>query len=104
MSFFCQCVAMRIRGLGTLEAFDGTAWQAISAAKWRALLAVLLADPGCVVSLEQMAAEIWGTSPPRTVANQVYGYVSRLRRLLGDPDGRILVTHSPGYRLAIEED
>lgn len=95
---------MRFRVLGTLEVFDGTEWRAIPAAKWRSLLAVLLAEPGWVVSMEQMAAEIWGNSPPRTVANQIYGYVSRIRRLLGDPQGRVLVTHSPGYRLALHED
>ncbi|MBB5873597.1 DNA-binding SARP family transcriptional activator [Allocatelliglobosispora scoriae] len=95
---------MRFRVLGTLEAFDGTQWHAVPAAKWRSLLAALLVDPGRVVSLDQLAAEMWGDSPPRTVANQVYGYVSRLRRLLGDADGRILVTHSPGYRLAVDDE
>jgi DNA-binding SARP family transcriptional activator len=95
---------MRFRVLGTLEAFDGTDWRTIPAAKRRALLAVLLADPGSVVSLEQAIAEVWGESPPRTAANQVYGYVGRLRRLLGDDEGVLLVTHSPGYRLAVAED
>lgn len=94
---------MRFRILGTLEAFDGVCWHAVPAAKWRSVLAALLVEPGCVVSLEQVAAQVWGSSPPRTVANQVYGYVSRLRRLVGDPGGQILVTHSPGYRLAVGE-
>lgn len=98
-----QCVSVRFRVLGTLEVFDGTEWRAIPAAKWRSLLAALLVDPGGVVPLDRVAAQMWGETPPRTVANQVYGYVSRIRRLLGDTGGRILATHSPGYRLSISD-
>lgn len=38
-------------------------------------------------------------TPPKTAVTQVHGYVLRLRRLLGDRDGRVLGTAVPGYRL-----
>jgi DNA-binding SARP family transcriptional activator len=95
---------MRFRILGTLEVFDGSGWTGLGAAKSRTLLAALLVNPGGVVSLDQLSAELWREAPPKTAPNQVYGYVMRLRRLLGDPDGRLLVRRAPGYQLAIAAD
>jgi DNA-binding SARP family transcriptional activator len=92
---------MRFRILGPLETFDGSCWAGLGASKPRTLLATLLINAGSVVSLDQISAELWGESPPKTAANQVYGYVMRLRRLLGDSDGRLLVRRSPGYQLAV---
>jgi DNA-binding SARP family transcriptional activator len=68
------------------------------------LLAVLLIEADQVVSLDRIAAELWGDVPPKTVDNQIHGYVARLRRLLGDGRGQLLVTQSPGYRLRIGPD
>jgi DNA-binding SARP family transcriptional activator/Tfp pilus assembly protein PilF len=73
----------------------------MSAPKWRALAAALLADPGEVVSTGRLIGELWGDNPPHSARQLVSGYVLRLRRLIGDPEGRVLVTQSPGYRLAI---
>jgi DNA-binding SARP family transcriptional activator len=92
---------MHIRVLGPMEVLDGTEWRSIGAAKWRALLAVLVITPDRVVSVARIAAELWGDAPPATVANQIHGYVGRLRRLLRDGEGESLVRQSPGYRLRI---
>src|SRR5205823_5622796 len=96
---------MRFRVLGPLEFLDDGEWRRVGAAKWRTLLAVLLAEPDRVVSADRIAAELWGDRQPKTVDNQIYGYVARLRRLLNADRDQLLVTHSPGYRLrAASED
>lgn len=95
---------MRFRLLGPLEVFDGTAWRGIGAARWRSLLASLLIHAGQVVSVDRVAAELWGDNPPKTVTNQVYGYVARLRQLLDDRDGELLATRAPGYQLLLRPD
>ncbi len=87
------------RMLGPLEVRADGAWTGIGAPKWRALLAVLLLQPGQVVSTEQLTDELWGASPPPGARKLVSGYVARLRRLIGDPGGLVLVTQAPGYRL-----
>ena len=89
------------RVLGPLQVRTGGAWAGMSAPKWRALAAALLADPGEVVSTGRLIGELWGDNPPHSARQLVSGYVLRLRRLIGDPEGRVLVTQSPGYRLAI---
>jgi DNA-binding SARP family transcriptional activator len=90
---------MRFRVLGPLEFLDDGEWRRVGAAKWRTLLAVLLAKPDRVVSADRIAVELWGERPPKTVDNQIYGYVARLRRLLKADRDQLLVTCSPGYRL-----
>ena len=86
---------MRFRVLGALNVFDGKDWLDVGAAKWRSLLAALVVRAPDVVSMDQLVLELWGDRPPRTATAQVYGYVLRLRRLLGDHDGRLLRTLTP---------
>ena len=89
------------RVLGPLQVRTGGAWAGVSAPKWRALAAALLAEPGEIVSTGRLIGELWGDNPPPSARQLVSGYVLRLRRLIGDSEGRVLVTQSPGYRLAI---
>src|SRR5215472_4500368 len=95
---------MRFRILGPLEVLSGEAWTPIGAPKWRTLLAVLLINHGQVVSTERLIDELWGDEPPAKPANLVATYVHRLRGVIGDPDGRVLVTRSPGYRVVVDGD
>ena len=92
---------VNFRLLGPLEFFDGQRWSSIGAAKQRALLAVLLINANHVVSADQLIAELWGERPPASAAGLLAGYVWRLRRCLGDPDGRTLATRAPGYQLVV---
>ena len=92
---------MRFRILGPLEVWTGQDWSGIGAAKWRALLAALLLNQGQAVSTDRLIAELWGDSPPERPANLVSVYVLRLRRVLGDPEGRVLVTRAPGYQMLL---
>jgi DNA-binding SARP family transcriptional activator len=93
---------MLCRVLGPLEIRVGEAWTGVGAPKWRALLAVLLLRPGEVVPTGRLVDEMWGEDPPPGARKLVSGYVLRLRRLIGDPDGRVLATQAPGYRLMVE--
>jgi DNA-binding SARP family transcriptional activator/Tfp pilus assembly protein PilF len=93
---------MRFRILGPLEVWSPTeGWAAIGASKWRSLLACLLVRPGELISTESLILELWGDSPPAKANNLVSIYVHRLRRLIGDADGRVLVYRAPGYLLRI---
>ena len=95
---------MRFRILGPLEVNTGEDWTSIGAAKWRAVLACLLLRPGQVVSTDILTDELWGNDPPARASNLISIYVLRLRRLIGDSDGRVLRTRSPGYQLLLGPD
>ena len=93
---------MRFRILGHLEVQGPDGWTAISAAKWRSLLACLLVRPGQLVSTESLIFELWGETPPSTANNMVSIYVHRLRKdVIGDAEGRVLVHRAPGYLLRV---
>src|ERR1700749_2076545 len=95
---------MRFRILGPLEVLSPGGWTAISAAKWRSLLACLLVRPGQLVPTENLILELWGDAPPSTANNLVSIYVHQLKKLIGDTDRRILVYRAPGYILRIAPD
>jgi DNA-binding SARP family transcriptional activator len=92
---------MRFRILGPLEVLSAEGWTAISAAKWRSLLASLLVRPGQLVPTDVLIDEIWGDSPPHTANNLVSIYVHRLRKVIGDAEGQVLVYRAPGYMLRL---
>ena len=93
---------MRFRIMGPVEVWSAPdGWAAIGASKWRSLLACLLARRGELISTESLIFELWGDSPPAKANNLVSIYVHRLRRLIGDTEGRVLVYRAPGYQLRI---
>lgn len=93
---------MRFRIMGPLEVLAPDGWTAISAAKWRSLLACLLVRPGQLVSTETLMFELWGDNPPNTANNMVSIYVHRLRKeVIGDLEGKVLVHRAPGYLLRV---
>lgn len=92
---------LRFRLLGPLEFFDGRRWSSIGAAKQRALLAILLVNANRAVATDQLVAELWGEQRPASAAGLLAGYIWRLRRSLGDPEGHTLATRTPGYQLVV---
>lgn len=94
---------MRFRILGPLEVLSPEGWTAISAAKWRSLLAVLLLRHGQLIPTETLIDELWGDSPPSTANNLVSIYVHRLRKVIGDTQGKDLLFRAPGYMLRISD-
>ena len=93
---------MRFRILGPLEVWSEKGWTAVGAAKWRSLLACLLLRRGQLVSTDSLIFELWGDTPPAKANNLVSIYVHRLRRLIGDAEGKVLVYRAPGYLLRVE--
>ena len=93
---------MRFRIMGPLEVWsENEGWAAIGAPKWRSLLACLLVRPGQLISTESLILELWGDSPPAKANNLVSIYVHRLRRMIGDSEGKLLVYRAPGYLLRV---
>src|ERR1700722_4588606 len=90
---------MRFRALGPLEVLSPDGWTAINAAKWKSLLACLLLRPSQLVPTDALILELWGDAPPSTANNLVSIYVHRLKKVIGDTEGRMLVYRAPGYLL-----
>ncbi|MEU3534838.1 BTAD domain-containing putative transcriptional regulator [Streptomyces murinus] len=69
--------------------------------KVRALLAALLLEPGRVVSVESLKDALWGGAPPASAQASLHNHVTRLRRLLDDPER--LRSVPPGYLLRVDQ-
>ncbi len=66
----------------------------------RSVLALLLADPGRVVTTDRLIDEVYGAEPPAGTANALQSQISRLRRRLG-----VTIESLPtGYRLDVDPD
>ena len=92
---------VRFRILGPVELQAGQRWQGVDDEEWRSLLSCLLLRPGELVSLENLAAALWGTDVPTMPGNLIGIYVQRLRRLIGDPRGQMLARQGSGYQLCV---
>ena len=88
--------------LGPLEVRDGPDVIDVHGPQERALLALLLTEPGVVVATSAIVAGIWGDDQPADGRKTVQSYVSRLRRTLPDNGSDLLLTRSPGYLAAVE--
>ncbi|MFD8736343.1 BTAD domain-containing putative transcriptional regulator [Streptomyces sp. NPDC059618] len=73
----------------------------IGSRKTRALLAALLLEPGRVVSVDALKDALWGGAPPASAQASLQNHVTRLRRLLDDPERLRAVP--PGYVLRVAE-
>ncbi len=73
----------------------------VAGPKSRALLAALLLEAGRVVSVESLKDALWGGAPPPSAHASLHNHVTRLRRLLDEPDR--LRTVPTGYLLRVEE-
>ncbi|MEV8511048.1 BTAD domain-containing putative transcriptional regulator [Dactylosporangium sp. NPDC051484] len=97
------------RILGPLEAWapDGRPID-LGARKQRAVLAMLLLEPGRVVSLDRIVEGLWAGEAPASATGTLQAYVSQLRRAL-EPDRpprtppAMLLTRDPGYLLAVDD-
>src|SRR5688572_6282210 len=97
-------LSMRFQVLGPLRIWDGARWSLLPAAQQRVVLAVLLSNPGRVISADLLIEEIWRTEPPRSALATVQVYVSRLRKLFGWAVRGPLLTFDRGYQLIIDDD
>ncbi|WP_225097246.1 AfsR/SARP family transcriptional regulator [Streptomyces sp. CoH27] len=74
--------------------------RALGSPKVRALLAALLLEAGRVVSVESLKDALWGGAPPVSAQASLHNHVTRLRRLLDDPERLRAVP--PGYVLRVD--
>ncbi|WP_432974274.1 AfsR/SARP family transcriptional regulator [Dactylosporangium sp. CA-233914] len=93
--------AERYRILGSIEVRTGESWVDVPPAKWRALLAVLLINANHIVPVDELEHQLWPQCPPPAARKLVQHYVSRVRRLIGDPRGHALRTRPRGYELTV---
>ncbi|MFC8677218.1 BTAD domain-containing putative transcriptional regulator [Streptomyces griseorubiginosus] len=100
---------LRIRVLGPLVAEVAGAPVELGTPRQRAVLALLVAARGAVVSVDRMADQLWRGRPPARATVSLQTYVSNLRRLL-EPErpprapATVLVSSPPGYALRLPED
>jgi YVTN family beta-propeller protein len=87
------------RILGPLDAVDGDRVLALGGPRQQALLAMLLVHRGESVSSDRLIDGLWEDRAPPTAIKIVQGYVSGLRKVLGDG---LLVTVGRGYALQTE--
>ncbi|MEN3361601.1 MAG: hypothetical protein V7637_5583 [Mycobacteriales bacterium] len=101
-------VRLALGVLGPLEVSVGDRRLDLPRLRLRALLALLAADAGRVISVGALIEGLWsGTEPPPAAERTVRSYVSRLRAALGsagEPAAAAIVTRAPGYLLAVEPD
>lgn len=90
---------MEFRVLGPVEVRRDGHRVAFSGAKLHTVLAALLLAREEVVSDERLCRLLWGWAPPATVSAQLYTYISRLRKILGDEV--VIDRRPPGYAMSI---
>src|SRR6187551_1786101 len=88
---------VEFRLLGPVEAVrDGTTLR-VGGKRQKALLALLLLDPGRPVPVDALAEELWRGRPPAGADTTIRSYVSRLRSAL---DGAAVIESTgAGYSL-----
>ncbi len=91
---------LRVRVLGPIEVATVGGTVAVTG-RQGAVIAMLAARPGAVVSASQLVDGLWGDRLPDDPGNALQGIVSRLRSRLG---ADLIETHTSGYRLGVPAD
>jgi DNA-binding SARP family transcriptional activator/ABC-type glycerol-3-phosphate transport system substrate-binding protein len=102
-------MGVEYRVLGRLEVLRDGVPLDLGAFRQRALLGLLLANAGTVLSTDRILDELWGEASGIDKQNSLWVYVSGLRGVL-DPgrakrsEGTLLLTRAPGYVVMIGSD
>ncbi|WP_434445199.1 BTAD domain-containing putative transcriptional regulator [Lentzea sp. E54] len=84
--------------LGAVEVRDDGALVEIGHVRQRSVLVALLVEQGRPVPVDRLLDRVWGERAPLRARETLYGYVSRLRKLL-----EVDIERSPaGYRLSVD--
>jgi predicted ATPase len=94
-------VTIDIRLLGPVEARANGSVLPLGGPRQRALLALLLLEPGRAVSADRLSEELWQGAPPPAAAKTLRSYLSRLRAALGRD---AVEARAGGYALAVEPE
>lgn len=95
-----------VRAFGPLGARVAGGEAELGGPRQRAVLGMLVAASGRVVSVDRFLEDLWSGEPPPKALGALQAYVSHLRRLL-EPDraprtpASVLVSAPPGYALAL---
>ncbi len=89
------------RLLGSFEVVDADRTLVLGPPRQRALLAILVLRRGEMVSNDRLIDQLWGERPPPTATKIIQGYVSHLRRVLGEG---ALLTRGVGYLLVAGDE
>ncbi|QIY73931.1 BTAD domain-containing putative transcriptional regulator [Streptomyces sp. RLB1-33] len=92
---------MEFRLLGPVEVLSHGTPVRLSGTKIHTVLSTLLLARGRSVTYEQLSARLWGWSPPSSMHAQIYTYIHKLRKSLGD-EVRLTRQHR-GYQLDIDD-
>ncbi|MGW2686786.1 BTAD domain-containing putative transcriptional regulator [Streptomyces sp. NPDC001414] len=100
---------LRLRVLGPLGAEVAGTPAELGAPRQRAVLALLIAARGGVVSAGRLADALWRGAPPAKADVSLHAYVSNLRRCLEPArppraPATVLITAPPGYALDLPAD
>ena len=91
--------------LGPLEVFRGGRQINVGAGKLRAFLAALLVRANQPVSMDELAARLWGEHALHGARRTLQVHALRLRRVLGDDRRRkVLRTRSDGYSIEVSPE
>jgi DNA-binding SARP family transcriptional activator/tetratricopeptide (TPR) repeat protein len=91
---------LRFNILGPLEVWaDGTRLRLGGAVQER-VLAILLLEPGRLVTVARLVEAAWEGDPPATATHQVRKAVADLRRRI---PAQVIVTDGPGYRVDVAD-
>jgi DNA-binding SARP family transcriptional activator len=93
---------VRFRLLGPVGVWENGRRLGPSTAQQRTVLAMLLLEPGRVVSVERLVTALWDTLPPESARNGVQRQIYKLRQLLSRWSQIELTTLTGGYRLKVE--
>ncbi|MFM9593417.1 BTAD domain-containing putative transcriptional regulator [Streptomyces scabiei] len=75
--------------------------RSVGGGKMRALFVALLLEPGRIVSVDTLKDVLWDAAPPPSAQASLQNHVTRLRRLLDDPERLRAVP--PGYLLRVDD-
>jgi DNA-binding SARP family transcriptional activator len=94
---------MEFRVLGRLEVLSGDTAVDLGQPKQQTVLASLLIDANRFVSIDTLIDRIWGESEPDHARENIYSYITRIRRTLGaEQSGEPLIGRAEGgYRLTV---
>ncbi len=101
---------IEFRILGPLEVIGNAHSIAVSSAKQRLLLGLLLARANHPVTIDALIEGLWSAGPPATATGVLYSHVSQLRKHLESPVGpgpqppRVLQRTATGYQLVVAPD
>ncbi|MBN1174165.1 MAG: winged helix-turn-helix domain-containing protein, partial [Micromonosporaceae bacterium] len=97
---------MNYRILGPVEVERDGAAISIEAPRQRAVLVALLLEANHVVSVDRLALQLWGESPPASARSTIQSLILRLRKTIipswTPQDQSVLITRRPGYLLSVD--